>query len=102
VPAWLILVALILFLIGMTGDGFVLRPEMKQPDKHGLVGNVAINIAKIPQTVEDLVRHKDMMKAQRGDRLAGKAGWNIIRPPGADPAKGISFSAVVPATAVRG
>lgn len=80
VAAWVLVLAFAVFLMVLVGFGFVLRAELKNPDKYDMIGDIALNIAKIPQTIKDLIHNKNPMVAERTARLDGKSGWNVLQP----------------------
>lgn len=80
VPVWIVLLLFVVGLLTAVGFGHVLRQEIKSPGRFGALGQTAIDIAKVPTTIEDLIRNKDRMAAERTDRHDGKKGWQITQP----------------------
>lgn len=77
---WVVCLLGLLLVLGAIGFGFLVLDGAKDSERFGALSQAAVNVAKIPDTVQDLISPPDRVRIWKSERFDAKpTGWS--KPP---------------------
>ena len=84
IEVWAFLLVILLGILGLLGFGGLVIEHTEGRHRFGAVGKAAVAVARIPLTVEEVIRNNDPMEVFQKGRFADQTGWSWSSPPKAD------------------
>lgn len=83
IEAWLLILVGLVCVILAVGFGYLVLINARDGHPQNRLGQLALDFAAVPETVEKLIKNKDPRQAKRSERFGTKTGWTLA--PGAKP-----------------
>ena len=84
IEVWALLLVVLLGILALVGFGGLVVEHTEGRHRFGFVGKTAVAIARVPLTLEDVIRNEDPMEVPQKGRFPDQTGWSWTSQPKAD------------------
>ena len=84
IEVWVLLAVILLGALGLVGFGGAVIEHTEGRHRLSFIGKAAVAVARVPLTIETVLRNENPMWTPRQDRFDGQSGWTWDKAPTAD------------------
>ena len=84
IEVWVLLLVVLLGALGLVGFGGLVVEHTDGRHRFGAVGKAAVAVARVPLTLETIIRNDDPMEVFQKGQFLDQTGWSWNRPPQSD------------------